>query len=64
MPVSIPQAEIERFAKGMLDKNVNQKWRFTDHSMFREVKNLIQKGLVKKTVLYKLRLGYDASRSC
>jgi 3-keto-5-aminohexanoate cleavage enzyme len=57
VPVSIPQAEVERFAKGMLDRKIKPEMEIYNHSMFREVKNLIQKGLVKKPYYINFVLG-------
>ena len=54
-----PPWEIERFAKAMLDKNVKPEMEVYNPSMFRDVRNVIEKGLVKKPYYINLVIGIN-----
>jgi 3-keto-5-aminohexanoate cleavage enzyme len=54
-----PPWEIERFAKAMLDKNVKPEMEVYNPSMFRDVRNVIEKGLVKKPHYINLVIGIN-----
>lgn len=57
VPFMAPRLEIERYAKEMLDRNIKPEMEVYSHSMYRDVNNLIQKGLVKKPYYINLVLG-------
>jgi len=57
IPFANPRAEIERFAKEMLDRNIKPEMEVYSHSMFRDIKNLINKGLIRKPYYVNLVLG-------
>lgn len=57
VPFLAPRAEIERYAKEMLNRNIKPEMEVYSHSMYRDVNNLIQKGLVKKPYYINLVLG-------
>jgi 3-keto-5-aminohexanoate cleavage enzyme len=49
--------DIEAFAKAMLEKNIKPEMEVYSHAMFREVANLIAKGLIKPPYIVNLVLG-------
>lgn len=57
VPFANPRAEIERFAKEMLERNIKPEMEVYSHSMFRDVINLIEKGLIKKPYYVNLVMG-------
>jgi len=57
VPFSNPPSEIERYAKEMLDRNIKPEMEVYSHAMYRDVNNLIQKGLVKKPYYVNFVLG-------
>ena len=54
-----PPWEIERFAKAMLEKNAKAEMEVYNPSMFRDVRNVIEKGLVKKPYYINLVIGIN-----
>ncbi len=54
-----PPWEIERFAKTMLERNVKAEMEVYNPSMFRDVRNVIDKGLVKKPYYINLVIGIN-----
>jgi 3-keto-5-aminohexanoate cleavage enzyme len=54
-----PPWEIERFAKTMLERNVKVEMEVYNPSMFRDVRNVIDKGLVKKPYYINLVIGIN-----
>jgi 3-keto-5-aminohexanoate cleavage enzyme len=54
-----PPWEIERFAKGILEKNAKAEMEVYNPSMFRDVRNVIEKGLVKKPYYINLVIGIN-----
>lgn len=54
-----PPWEIERFAKAMLEKNAKAEMEVYNPSMFRDVSNVIEKGLVKKPYYINLVIGIN-----
>jgi len=54
-----PPWEIERFAKSMLERNVKPEMEVYNPSMFRDVQNVIEKGLVKKPYYINLVIGIN-----
>jgi len=54
-----PPWEIERFAKAMLERNVKPEMEVYNPSMFRDVRNVIEKGLVKKPYYINLVIGIN-----
>ncbi len=54
-----PPWEIERFAKCMLEKNVKPEMEVYNPSMFRDVRNVIEKGLVKEPYYMNLVIGVN-----
>jgi 3-keto-5-aminohexanoate cleavage enzyme len=56
-PFLAPRSEIERYAKEMLARNIKPEMEVYSHSMYRDVNNLIQKGLVKKPYYINLVFG-------
>lgn len=54
-----PPWEIERYARAMLDKNIKPEMEVYNPSMFRDVMNLIQKGLVTKPYYVNLVIGIN-----
>jgi 3-keto-5-aminohexanoate cleavage enzyme len=54
---SNPRHEIERYAKEMMARDIKPEMVVCNHSCFREVENLIQKGLVKKPYFLSLSVG-------
>lgn len=57
VPFLNPRSEIERFAAEMLAREIKPEMEVYNHSMFREVKNLIEKDLVKPPYLINFVLG-------
>jgi 3-keto-5-aminohexanoate cleavage enzyme len=57
VPFANPRAEIERFAKEMLERNIKPEMEVYSHTMFRDVTNLIKKGLIKKPYYVNLVMG-------
>jgi 3-keto-5-aminohexanoate cleavage enzyme len=51
--------EIERFAKAMLERNAKAEMEVYNPSMFRDVRNVIEKGLVKKPYYINLVIGIN-----
>jgi len=49
--------DIETFAKALLDRGIKPEMEVYSHAMFREVENLIEKGLVKPPYVINLVLG-------
>jgi 3-keto-5-aminohexanoate cleavage enzyme len=49
--------DIEAFAKAMLDRGIKPEMEVYSHAMFREVENLIEKGLIKPPYVINLVLG-------
>jgi len=54
-----PPWEIERFAKSILEKNAKAEMEVYSPSMFRDVRNVIEKGLVKKPYYINLVIGIN-----
>jgi len=54
-----PPWEIERFAKAMMDRNIKAEMEVYNPSMFRDVRNVIEKGLVKKPYYINLVIGIN-----
>jgi 3-keto-5-aminohexanoate cleavage enzyme len=54
-----PPWEIERFAKSMLEKNIRPEMEVYNPSMYRDVRNVIEKGLVKKPYYINLVIGIN-----
>jgi 3-keto-5-aminohexanoate cleavage enzyme len=54
-----PPWEIERFAKAMLDRNIKPEMEVYNPSMYRDVRMLIDKGLVKKPYYINLVIGIN-----
>ncbi len=54
-----PPWEIERFAKVMLERNIKPEMEVYNPSMYRDVRNLIDKGLVKKPYYINLVIGIN-----
>jgi len=54
-----PPWEIERFAKAMLEKNAKAEMEVYSPSMFRDVRNVIEKGLVKKPYYINVVIGIN-----
>lgn len=54
-----PPWEIERFAKGILEKNAKAEMEVYNPSMFRDVRNVVEKGLVKKPYYINLVIGIN-----
>ena len=54
-----PPWEIERFAKAMLERNAKAEMEVYNPSMFRDVRNVIDKGLVKKPYYINLVIGIN-----
>ena len=54
-----PPWEIERFAKSILEKNAKAEMEVYNPSMFRDVRNVIEKGLVKKPYYINLVIGIN-----
>lgn len=52
-----PRAEIERFTQEMLKRNIKCEMEIYHHGMFREMNNLIDKGLVKKPYYVNFVMG-------
>jgi 3-keto-5-aminohexanoate cleavage enzyme len=52
-----PPWEIERFAKAMLEKDIKPEMEVYSPSMFRDVRNLVQKGLLNKPYYINLVIG-------
>jgi 3-keto-5-aminohexanoate cleavage enzyme len=54
-----PPWEIERFAKSMLERNIRPDMEVYNPSMYRDVRNIIEKGLVKKPYYINLVIGIN-----
>lgn len=54
-----PPWEIERFAKAMLEREIKPEMEVYNPSMFRDVRNLIQKGLLRKPYYINLVIGIN-----
>jgi 3-keto-5-aminohexanoate cleavage enzyme len=54
---SNPRHEIERFAREMLARNIKPEMVVFNHSCFREIDNVIEKGLVKKPYFLSIPVG-------
>ena len=54
-----PPWEIERFAKAMLERNIKPEMEVYNPSMYRDVRNLINKGLVNKPYYINLVIGIN-----
>ena len=54
-----PPWEIERFARAMLERNAKAEMEVYNPSMFRDVRNVIEKGLVKKPYYINLVIGIN-----
>lgn len=57
MPFVNTTSEIERFAKEMLNRGIKPEMEVYNHAMYRDVNNLIEKGLVEKPYYINLVLG-------
>lgn len=54
-----PPWEVERYAKAMLEKDIKPEMEVYNPSMYRDVRNLIDKGLVKKPYYINLVVGIN-----
>lgn len=54
-----PPWEVERYAKAMLERNIKPEMEVFNPSMFRDVRNLLDKGLLKKPYYINLVIGIN-----